>query len=60
MITLLQRRGTGAMLGMTQAKLSTQAGIGTTGFNNIECDSSSPEATILRAYLDTLEVVAIR
>jgi transcriptional regulator with XRE-family HTH domain len=59
MITPEQIRGARAMLGLTQAELAKNAGISTTGLNNIERGSADPKASTLRAIRAALEAAGI-
>ncbi|MEQ1954436.1 helix-turn-helix transcriptional regulator [Mesorhizobium sp. CN2-181] len=59
MITAQQIRGARAMLGLTQADLAREAGISTTGLNNIESGSSDPKTSTLRAIRAALEAAGV-
>jgi transcriptional regulator with XRE-family HTH domain len=59
MITPQQIRGARAMLGLTQADLAKQAGLSTTGLNNIESGSTDPKASTLKAIQSALESAGV-
>jgi DNA-binding XRE family transcriptional regulator len=54
-ITHLQIRAARAMIGITQAELAREAGLSTTGLNNIEAGRADAKGSTLRAIQAALE-----
>jgi predicted transcriptional regulator len=58
-ITHLQIRAARAMIGITQAELAREAGLSTTGLNNIEAGRADAKGSTLRAIQAALEAHGI-